>query len=838
MMASNPKNKTSFGDGKIQGISIHEEMRRSYIDYAMSVIVGRALPDVRDGLKPVHRRILYAMHEIGLAPEKSFKKCAKVVGEVLGKYHPHGDTSVYDALVRMAQSFAMRYPVINGHGNFGSIEGDNAAAMRYTECKLHPVAVPILQDIEQDTVDFVPNYDGSEEEPSVLPTRLPMLLLNGSGGIAVGMATNIPPHNMSEVIDGTVAMIDNPKMSNEGLLQYIKGPDFPTGGQIVGTTGIKEAFKTGRGSVKMRAVVSIEQIPGGKGRQECTAIVVTEIPYQVNLTTLTEKIAELVRDKKIDGIRDLRNESDRDGLRLVIELKRDAKPDVVKNNLFKFTQLQTTFGVNMLALVNNQPRLLCMTDILSEFIEHRVDVVVKRTQFELRKAEAKAHILAGLLIALGDLDAIIALIRGANSTDIARHGLMDRYSLDLEQANAILEMQLRRLTGLEREKITNEYDSLRQAIEEYKSILSDRKRVLGIIKTELQELKDRFGDSRVTKIIPDEGDMSIEDLTPNDEMAVFITERGYIKRVPLDTFERQNRATRGKGAMKTREEDDVTHFFTAGMHNHLLFFTSRGVAHALKVYELPEGSRQSKGLALINLLPLEQDERITAVVSVTEFTENAYLVMLTKYGWIKRIELSNFENIRRNGLIAINLEEGDVLNWVKTAESSNTVFISTKMGMAIRFQATDLRPMGRTARGVTSMKLRTGDEICSFSMLQADNLEDATEILFITNDGYGKLVRASEFRTQARGGIGLISTKFKNRDSRLSSTCTVNAQHELMIATANGVVVRMAASSISQQGRQATGVRIVNLDAGDTVANVTKIVNLDVDETTEETDEL
>ena len=834
MMAATPRNERPFGDGKIQGISIHEEMRRSYIDYAMSVIVGRALPDVRDGLKPVHRRILYAMHEIGLAPEKSFKKCAKVVGEVLGKYHPHGDTSVYDALVRMAQSFAMRYPVINGHGNFGSIEGDNAAAMRYTECKLQAVAVPILQDIEQDTVDFVPNYDGSEEEPSVLPTRLPMLLLNGSGGIAVGMATNIPPHNMSEVIDGTVAMIDNPKMSNDGLYQYIKGPDFPTGGQIVGTAGIREAFKTGRGSVKMRAVVSIEQIPGGKGRQECTAIIVTEIPYQVNLTTLTEKIAELVRDKKIDGIRDLRNESDRDGLRLVIELKRDAKPDVVKNNLFKYTQLQTTFGVNMLALVNNQPRLLCMTDILSEFIEHRVDVVVKRTKFELRKAEAKAHILAGLLIALGDLDAIIALIRGANSTEIARAGLIERYSLDLEQANAILEMQLRRLTGLEREKITNEYDGLRAAIEEYKSILADRQKVLSIIKEELIELKDRFGDARVTKIIPDEGDMSMEDLTPNDEMAVFITEKGYIKRVPLDTFERQNRATRGKGAMKTREEDDVTHFFTAGMHNHLLFFTSRGVAHSLKVYELPEGSRQSKGLALINLLPLEQDERITAVVPVIEFSENAYLVMLTKYGWIKRIELSNFENIRRNGLIAINLEDGDVLNWVKTAEESNTVFISTKMGMAIRFQATDLRPMGRTARGVTSMKLRTGDEICSFSMLPADNVEDTTEILFITNDGYGKLVRASEFRKQARGGIGLISTKFKNRDSRLSSTCTVNHTHELMIATANGVVVRMAASSISQQGRQATGVRIVNLDSGDFVANVTKIVMLDADGTPED----
>jgi DNA gyrase subunit A len=838
MMASNPTPKAPFGDGKIQGISIHEEMKRSYIDYAMSVIVGRALPDVRDGLKPVHRRILYAMHEIGLAPDKSFKKCAKVVGEVLGKYHPHGDTSVYDALVRMAQSFAMRYPVINGHGNFGSIEGDNAAAMRYTECKLQQIAVPILQDIEQDTVDFVANYDGSEEEPSVLPTRLPMLLLNGSGGIAVGMATNIPPFNISEVISGCLAMIENPDMTNDGLMKYITGPDFPTGGEIVGTAGIKQAFRTGRGSIKMRAVMNIEQIPGGRGRQECTAIIVTEIPYQVNLTTLTEKIAELVRDKKIEGIRDLRNESDRDGLRLVIELKRDAKPDVVKNNLMKYTQLQTTFGVNMLALVNNQPRLLSMTDVISEFIEHRVDVVVRRTRFELRKAEARAHILAGLLIALGDLDAIIALIRSANSTEVARNGLIERYSLDHEQANAILEMQLRRLTGLEREKITSEYDSLREAIEQFKKILADRKLVLGIITEELEELKDRFGDNRLSKIVADHGDMSIEDLTPNDEMAIFITERGYIKRVSLDSFERQNRATRGKGAMKTRDEDDVTHFFTAGMHNHVLFFTSRGVAYGLRVYDLPESGRQSKGLALINLLPLEQDERITAVIPITEFSEDRYLVMLTKYGWIKRIALSDFETIRRNGLRAINLEEDDSLSWVNETGERDTVFISTMLGMAIRFKATDLRPMGRTARGVTSMKLRTGDEICSFSILPEDTLQDQTEIFFITNDGYGKLVKASEFRTQARGGIGLISTKFKNRTSRLSNTCVVNSTHELMIVSGSGVTVRMAAESISRQGRQATGVRIVNLDQGDSVANITRIVAVnDLDVNAEDTDE-
>ena len=814
-----------FGDGNIQPISIREEMRRSYIDYAMSVIVGRALPDVRDGLKPVHRRILYAMHEIGLAPDKSFKKCAKVVGEVLGKYHPHGDTSVYDALVRLAQDFACRYPLINGHGNFGSIEGDNAAAMRYTECKLAHVALPLLQDIEQDTVDFVPNYDGSEEEPSVLPTRLPMLLLNGSGGIAVGMATNIPPFNLSEVIDGTIAAIDNPHITNDELMNYIKGPDFPTGGQIVGSNGIRDAFRTGRGSVLMRAVTTIEQIPGGNGRHECTAIVVTEIPYQVNLSTLTEKIADLVRDKKIEGIRDLRNESDRDGLRLVIELKRDARPDVVKRNLFKHTQLQTTFGVNMLALVNQQPRLLTMADVLSEFIEHRVTVVVRRTRFELRKAEARAHILAGLLIALGDLDNIISLIRNAPSTEVAREQLCSRYSLDVEQANAILEMQLRRLTGLEREKITAEYDELQTRIADYKAILADRNRVLTIIKGELLELKDKFGDERRTHILPDEnGDFSIEQLTPNEAMAVFITQQGYIKRIPLDTFERQNRATRGKGAMKTREEDDVVHFFTAGMHSSVLFFTSKGVAHRLKVYDLPEGGRQSKGLAIINLLPIEQDEKITTVLPVKQFDEKTFLVMLTQNGWIKKIQLSNFENIRRNGLIAIGLEEGDSLNYVSIARDTDTLMISTSHGMAIRFEVKGLRPMGRTARGVTAMKLRTGDSIVSFNIIPS---EEPSEILFITNDGYGKRVDASEFRTQARGGIGLISTKFKNANSRVSTIAVVKDEDELVIVSNKGVLVRLQADSISSQGRMATGVRIMNMDSDDSVASVTKVVSLD-----------
>ncbi len=818
-----------FGDGKIVPISIRDEMRRSYIDYAMSVIVGRALPDVRDGLKPVHRRILYAMHEMGLVPEKPFKKCAKVVGEVLGKYHPHGDTAVYDALVRLAQDFSSRYPLVNGHGNFGSIEGDNAAAMRYTECKLTHVATTMLEDIEQDTVDFVPNYDGSEEEPSVLPCRLPMLLLNGSSGIAVGMATNIPPFNMSEVIDGVCALIDQPHLTPDDMMQYIKGPDFPTGAHIIGYSGIREAFRTGRGSVVMRAVCSIEQIPGGGGRQERTAIVVTEAPYQINISNLIEKMADLVRDKKVEGISDIRNESDREGMRLVIELKRDAKPDVVLRNLYKHTQLQTTFGVNMLALVKNQPRLLNIVDVLSEFVEHRVEVIVRRTRFLLNKAEARAHILAGLMIAIGDMDNIIQLIRSAASADEAREKLTTQYSLDLDQANAILEMQLRRLTGLEREKINAEHSELMVKIAEYNDILANRSRVLEIIKVELLEVKEKYGDARKTAIMPDENDeFSIEDLTPNDAMAVFITKQGYIKRIALDTFQRQSRATRGKGAIKTRDEDDVTHFFTAGMHSKVLFFTSKGRAYGLKVYDLPEGGRTAKGLAIINLLALEQDEKVTAVVPVQDFTQGNFLLMLTKQGWIKKIELDNFDSIRRSGIIAIGLENNDYLGWVMSATDDDHMLIGTSLGMAIRFPVQDLRPLGRPARGVTAMKMRAGDEIVDFSVLPAT--ANDVDVLIITNDGFGKRTNVAEFRTQNRGGIGLISTKFKNAKSRVTNTAIVNEKDELMIVSANGVVVRLRAGEISRQSRMATGVRMQNLDENDYVASVTKIVPLDEDE--------
>lgn len=818
-----------FGDGKIVPISIRDEMRRSYIDYAMSVIVGRALPDVRDGLKPVHRRILYAMHEMGLSPEKSFKKCAKVVGEVLGKYHPHGDTAVYDALVRLAQDFASRYPLVNGHGNFGSIEGDNAAAMRYTECKLTHIATSMLEDIELDTVDFVPNYDGSEEEPSVLPCRLPMLLLNGSSGIAVGMATNIPPFNLGEVVDGVCALIDQPELTPDDMMQYIKGPDFPTGANIVGFSGIRDAFRGGRGSVLMRAVCTIEQIPGSAGRQERTAIVVTEAPYQINISNLIEKMADLVRDKKIEGISDLRNESDRDGMRLVIELKRDAKPDVVLRNLYKHTQLQTTFGVNMLALVNNQPRLLNIVDVLREFIDHRVEVIARRTGFLLGKAQARAHILAGLMIAIGDLDNIIKLIRGASSTENARSELISRYSLDEDQANAILEMQLRRLTGLEREKINAEHTELMLKIADYQDILNNRTRVLSIIKTELIEVKEKHGDARRTQILPGENDeFSIEDLTPNDAMAVFITKQGYIKRIALDTFQRQSRATRGKGAIKTRDEDDVTHFFMAGMHSHVLFFTSRGRAYSLKVYDLPEGGRTAKGLAIINLIALEQDEKVTAVVPMHDFGPGRFLLMLTQQGWIKKIELNNFENIRRSGLIAIGLENTDHLGWVMAATDDDHLLIGTSLGMAIRFPVKDLRPLGRPARGVTAMKMRAGDEIVDFSILPAN--ENSVDVMIITNDGFGKRTPVAEFRAQNRGGIGLISTKFKNAKSRVTNTAVVNENDELMIVSANGVVVRLRAGEISRQSRMATGVRLQNLDENDWVASVTKIVPVDGDD--------
>ena len=817
-----------FEDGKIVPVNIRDEMKRSYIDYAMSVIVGRALPDVRDGLKPVHRRILFAMNELGMTPDKPFKKSARIVGEVLGKYHPHGDSAVYESLVRMAQDFSTRYQTIDGHGNFGSVDGDSAAAMRYTEARMHKITQSMLADIDCETVDFTPNFDGSLQEPAVLPVRLPMLLLNGVSGIAVGMATNIPPHNLCEIVDGTVALIDNPEITIEGLMEHIKGPDFPTAATIVGLQDIRQAYMTGRGSIKMRAVAQFEEIPGGAGRQARTAIIVTEIPYQVNKAMLIEKIAELVRDKKIDGISDLRDESDREGMRIVIELKRDAKPEVVKNNLFKYTQLSTTFGVNMVALVGKQPRLMNLYEVLNEFVEHRVEVVTRRTIFFLKKAKIRAHILEGLIIALGSLDEVIELIKKSKTTDEARTGLMSRFGLDADQANAILEMQLRRLTGLEQDKIKAEYDDLKKKIAEYEAILADRQKVLNIIKDELLEDKEKYGDDRRTQIVPEADEMTIEDLTPNVPMAVFITRQGYLKRISLDTFERQNRATRGKGGIKTKEDDDVDQFFTAMMHDKVLFFSSKGTVYSLNVYEFPEGGRQAKGLPIINVLPLEQDEQITAVVPVSDFKSASNLIMLTQKGYIKRISLDNFENIRKSGIIAIGLEDGDTLCWVKQAQDNDEVIIGTSCGMAIRFPISDLRPLGRSARGVNSMKLRAGDKLIGCDIVPRDYDAD---LLVVTSDGFGKRSKLSEFRPQNRGGIGLIATKFKTSSSRLVALTIVEENNEIMVVTQNGVVSRIKADCISRQGRPATGVKIQNLMDGDAVCTINKIVDPDTDET-------
>lgn len=814
-----------FEDGKIVPVNIRDEMKRCYIDYAMSVIVGRALPDVRDGLKPVHRRILFAMNELGMTPDKPFKKCARIVGEVLGKYHPHGDNSVYEALVRMAQDFSTRYLTVDGHGNFGSVDGDGAAAMRYTEARMHKITTAMLADIDCETVNFVPNFDGSLEEPSVLPTRLPMLLLNGTSGIAVGMATNIPPHNLDEVVDGTIALIDNPNITTEGLMQYIKGPDFPTAATIVGTSEIKKAYETGRGSIKMRAVSTIEELRQGK-----SAIIVTEIPYQVNKAELIKKIAELVKEGKIQGISDLRDESDRDGMRIVIELKRDAKPDIVRNNLYKQTALSTSFGFNLVALVGQQPRLLNLYEVLSEFIEHRVDVITRRTMFFLKKARMRAHILEGLMIALNSLDEVIELIKKSPNTESARAGLINKFGLDTEQANAILEMQLRRLTGLEQDKIRAEHAELLKKIAEYEDILSSREKILNLIKLELLEDKEKYGDDRKTQIIPEDGEMSVEDLTPNTQMAVFITSQGYIKRISLDTFTRQNRATRGKGGMKTKEDDDVAHFFTAMMHDKVLFFSSKGLVYSLSVYDFPEGSRQSKGLPIINVLPISQDEQITAIVPVSEFKEDLNLIMLTKKGYIKRISLDNFTSIRRNGLIAINLEQNDTLNWVKLAKGNDEIIIGTSCGMAIRFPIADLRPLGRSARGVNSMKLRLNDEIIGCDVIPRNYDAD---LLVITSDGFGKRSKISEFRTQNRGGLGLIATKFKSSDSRLVDLSIVKDDDEIMVVTANGVAARVIASDISRQGRSATGVKVQSLDGSDSVVSVNKIINTDEDSSKE-----
>ncbi|WP_319420007.1 DNA gyrase subunit A [Pleurocapsa sp. FMAR1] len=838
---------------RIIPIDLSNEMSRSYLEYAMSVIVGRALPDARDGLKPVHRRILYAMYELGLTPDRPFRKCARVVGEVLGKYHPHGDTAVYEALVRMAQDFSMRNPLINGHGNFGSIDNDPPAAMRYTECRLQALATDsLLQDIEAETVDFADNFDGSEQEPVVLPARIPQLLLNGSSGIAVGMATNIPPHNLGEVIEGTIALIHNPELTDLELMQYIQGPDFPTGGQIIGRAGIKEAYTTGRGSITMRGVAEIETLQQ-RGRANKEAIIITQLPYQTNKASLIEKIADLVNDQKIDGISDIRDESDRTGMRVVIELKRDAYPRVVLNNLFKQTAVQANFGANMLALVNNDPQLLTIRQFLKVFIEFRIEAITRRTRYHLRKAEARDHLLQGLLIALENIDAIIQLLRGAADATTAKNELVERFGLSQVQADAILQMQLRRLTALEAEKIQAEHEDLQTQIADLNDILARQERIEEIIESELTTIKNAHATPRKTEIVQGEGELLDKDLIANEQSVILLTEQGYIKRMPVSTFEAQSRATRGKAAAKMRENDGIEHFMTCCDHDKVLFFSDRGVVYSFHAYQIPATSRTARGIPLVQMLPISQAEKITSLIAVSEFTEDEYLIMLTRKGNIKKTALSAFANIRSNGLIAISLQPEDELRWVRLATDEDSVIIGTRQGKAIHFKTNkqQLRPLGRSTKGVKSMKLRGKDELISMDIIPAqivatiaetgdeedeDNGEDliineeidqGPWLLAITNNGYGKRVPIAKFRLQNRAGMGVRAIKFKSKDDCLVAIDIVNPDDELMIVTNRGIMIRQAVKAISLQSRNATGVRVQRLDKDDAIAAVAPVPPLE-----------
>jgi DNA gyrase subunit A len=840
---------------RIVPTDLRNEMSRSYLEYAMSVIVGRALPDARDGLKPVHRRILYAMHELGLTHDRPFRKCARVVGEVLGKYHPHGDTAVYDALVRMAQDFSMRSPLINGHGNFGSIDNDPPAAMRYTECRLQALTVnAMLQDIESDTVDFTPNFDGSQQEPLVMPARVPQLLLNGSSGIAVGMATNIPPHNLGELLDGLVALIHNPDITDLELMQYIPGPDFPTGGQILGTSGIREAYTTGRGSITMRGIAAIETIEH-RGRPDRDAIIITELPYQTNKAALIERIAEMVNERRLDGIADIRDESDRDGMRIVIELRRDAYPRVVLNNLYKQTPLQANFGVNMLALVEGEPQLLGLKQSLQVFLDFRIETITRRTRYELRKAEERDHVLQGLLVALANLDAIIHLIRHAADTTTARQELIASYELSDVQADAILQMQLRRLTALEAEKIQQEHDELQLRIADLQDILERRERILQIIETEVADLKSAHANPRRTMIERADGELVDTDLIANEQAIILLTEQGYIKRMPVSTFEAQSRATRGKAAARMKEDDGVEHFLTCCDHDSILFFSDRGISYCLKAYQIPTGSRTSRGTPIVQMLPISHEERITSIVPVAEFTDDEYLVMLTQKGYIKKTELSAFSNIRANGLIAISLEESDQLRWVRRARAEDSIIIGSRQGMSIHFRANheQLRPLGRPTRGVRAMALRNGDELismdilpsqvvasiaesedtevdCETEELDADLRNQGPLALIITMGGLGKRVPVSQFRLQKRAGMGLRAIKFRKTGDRLAALQIVNDSDEIIMVTSRGIIIRQAVNAISCQSRAATGVRVQRLDGDDAIVAVALVPPANIDD--------
>ncbi len=812
-----------FNEGKVIHVDINNEMKKCYIDYAMSVIVGRALPDVRDGLKPVHRRILYSLQGLGLSPEKGYRKCARIVGDVLGKYHPHGDSSVYDALVRMAQDFSMRYMLVDGHGNFGSVDGDSAAAMRYTEAKMNKISVEILRDINKNTVDFMPNFDGEEQEPVVLPSRFPNLLVNGSSGIAVGMATNIPPHNLGEIIDGTVMLIDNPEASVLDLMTKIQGPDFPTGGIIMGKAGIRAAYETGKGKIVVRADAEVEE-ENGRHR-----IVVSEIPYQVNKAKLIENIADLVKDKKITGISDLRDESDREGMRIVIELKKDANPSVVLNLLYKHTKLQDTFGVIMLALVDNEPRVLNLKEILSNYIAFQKEVVTRRTVFDLNKAEARAHILEGLKIALDNIDEVISIIRNSKTTEIAKNTLMERFSLSEKQSQAILEMRLRRLTGLERDKIEEEFNELMELIEYLNSILASEEKLLGVIKDELIEIKNKYSDERRSKIEKVVNEIDIEDLIQEEEVVITLTNSGYIKRIPSDTYSAQRRGGKGIQAMTTKEDDFVEHIMITSTHSDVLFFTNRGRVYKLRAYEIPEAGRQAKGTNIINLIAIEQDEKIQTVLTVADGKKEGFLFMGTKQGIVKKTHISEFKNLRKNGLIAISLKEGDELLKVKNTYGDANIIVVTQNGYAVRFNEQDVRPMGRTASGVKAINLKNDDiAVCM------DISVDDEELLVISENGFGKRTPIKEYKVQNRGGIGLITYKISDKTGKLAGATVCKADDELMLINSSGVAIRINVSDISVTSRSAMGVTLMRTSDTEKVVAIAKILNSDDEK--EETD--
>ena len=803
---------------KIQEVDLKKTMEKSYIDYAMSVIAARALPDVRDGLKPVQRRILFSMEELNVGPDKPHRKCARIVGDTMGKYHPHGDSSIYGALVNMAQDWSMRAILVDGHGNFGSVDGDGAAAMRYTEARLSKISVEMLADINKDTVDFVPNFDETEKEPVVLPSRFPNLLVNGTTGIAVGMATNIPPHNLGETISAVVKLIDN-KIENdrdteiEELLPIVKGPDFPTGGVILGMRGIEEAYRTGHGKVIVRGVTNIEPMENGKSR-----IIVTELPYLVNKARLIEKIAELVKDKKIEGITDLRDESDREGMRVVIELRRDANANIVLNKLFKHTQLQDTFGVNMLALVNNEPKVMSLLEILNHYLDHQKDVVTRRTKYDLNKAEERAHILQGLLIALDNIDEVIKIIRGSKNVAEAKEQLMERFGLTDVQAQAIVDMRLRALTGLEREKLENEYKELMAKIAEYKAILADEKLLLGVIKKEITEISEKFGEERKTTFEYDESEITMEDLIPNENTVIAKTSLGYIKRMTVDNFKSQNRGGRGITGMKTIEDDYIEDLLMCQTHQKILFFTNYGRVYMMKAYEIPEGSRNSRGVAIINLLQLNPGEKISAIIPFMGMEEDKNLFMVTKNGIVKKTRVTEFKNIHKNGLKAINIREDDELIEVKTTDSASEIFLVTKYGMCIRFKETNVRETGRSSMGVIGMSLDDGDEIVGMQLnTQGDSL------LIVSEKGYGKRSTLDQFRLQHRGGKGLRCYKIMDKTGYIVGVKAVTDENEIMMITSGGIIIQIRMNDIRNLGRITSGVKLINLDEGVEVAKIAKV---------------